>query len=204
VYLSRLISNQRHREARRDLANPYEMHRTLDRAVSNALSRNEERLLWRLDVGRNGNPRSILVQTLTRPDWKFLPEGYLTVPAEFKQLRLEIARGSRFRFRLRANPTVKRDGKRHALRLLEERLEWLTKKAQAGGFSVLSVHLEGEERVRAVKDATPITLEATTFGGTFVVDDPSTFRATLEQGVGPAKGLGMGLLSIASLALARE
>jgi CRISPR system Cascade subunit CasE len=197
MYLSRLMPNQRNREARRDLANAYEMHRTLDRAVSDALSRKKERLLWRIEVGRGGKTGPVIVQTLTRPDWRFLPEGYLAVPAEFKELRLEIVPGSRFRFRLRANPVVKRNGKRHALRLPEQRFQWLSMKAQAGGFSVLSAHLEGEERVWAVKGQSPITLEATTFGGRFVVDDPGAFRTTMEQGMGPAKGLGMGLLSIA-------
>ncbi len=199
MFLSRLEPNPRHHAARRDLANPYEMHRTLDRAVSEALANDSERVLWRVDHNRDGHMRHLLVQTRSRPDWGFLPDGYLTAPAQSKEVQHELSPGCRFRFRLRANPTIKREGKRHALYDPQQRLEWLERKASQGGFRIRSVMLSGEERIRARKAGKPITLFAATFDGTLEVIDANVFRAVLELGIGSAKGFGMGLLSVAPL-----
>lgn len=52
MWISKLVLDLRSRSARRDLANPYEMHRTLSRAVSRALEEGKERLLWRVEPTR--------------------------------------------------------------------------------------------------------------------------------------------------------
>lgn len=197
MYLSRLVPNLRHKQVRTDVANPYEMHRTLDKAVSEALAAGEERLLWRLDVRRDGNLRHLLVQTLTEPDWSVLEDGYLQTEAESKAVDVDRLASGRMHFRLRANPTVKRDGKRHALKAQEERRAWLERKAEHGGFHVCTVLLSGEERVRARKHENLLTLVAVTFDGSLEVREPEAFARTLESGIGSGKGFGMGMLSVA-------
>lgn len=57
MWISKLKLDLRSKAVRRDLASPYEMHRTLSRAVSQALKEGKERLLWRLEPTRGTEPR---------------------------------------------------------------------------------------------------------------------------------------------------
>ena len=198
LYLSKLTPNMRSAKARRDLENPYDLHRTLSRGVT----REDERLLWRVD---GQNQLSILVQTLHEPDWSYLfeevPPSYLTTTPEVKAVALSFSQGQSLHFRLRANPTVKRTvgdkKKRLALYDLDEQLEWLQRKAEQGGFALSSVTPLQQETLQAKRDSQAMTLHAVTFEGRLVVEEPAAFLVTLKAGIGSAKGLGFGLLSIA-------
>lgn len=206
MYLSKLTLNLRCERARRDLANPYEMHRTLSWAVAEALQERRERLLWRVEPYRL-TPPVVLVQTLTRPDWsrvfaRFPNYGELdpTSPKFFDPVFRE---GQVLRFRLRANPTVKRLEKRYALQTVEEKMEWLERKLGAAGARVLRAMVSGEMRIRAQKlsarEAHFIVVHAVLYDGILQVVDPARLKEALARGIGPAKGLGMGLLSLARL-----
>ena len=217
MFLSRLRLNPRLKEVRRDLANPYEMHRTLSRAVSEALTRNEERMLWR----RPTELPIVLVQTLTEPDWSALPLGYAE-EAEYKPFCPVLKEGQVLRFRLLANPVKRaRDtGKRVALKTPEEKLRWLGHKLAQGGMELVETS-EGplaliqrdtflevfrSAKAREVSDVLPegnttkkIRLQATLFEGVLRIKDPEQAVETLKRGIGPAKGLGLGLLSLRRL-----
>ncbi|MGC9075595.1 MAG: type I-E CRISPR-associated protein Cas6/Cse3/CasE [Candidatus Bipolaricaulaceae bacterium] len=204
MWLSKLILNPRSWAARRDLTNPYEMHRTLSWSVAEALQTRQERLLWRVEPVRFGPP-VVLVQTLTKPDWsrvfaRFPHYGELD-PTSPKFFQPAFSPGQTLRFRLLANPTVKRLEKRHALWGREEKVEWLHRKLAAAGAEVLQVMIAGERRVQAWKpkeeEVTPIIFYAVLYEGLLRVVDPPRLEAALVKGIGPAKGLGMGLLSLA-------
>lgn len=163
---------------------------------SSGLDRGEERLLWRTEVDRHGAFDHILVQSLTEPDWSVLDAGYARAVAS-KAFEVPATPGMPFRFRLRANPTVRREGKRHALYEYDERREWLERKAELAGFRLGSVRFAGEERLAPRKNGRTMTLFAATFEGLGFVAEPDAFQAALRGGIGPAKALGMGLLSVA-------
>lgn len=205
MWVSKLVLNPASRAARRDLANPYEMHRTLSKAVSEALKEGRERLLWRLEPTRGLEPPVVLVQTLTEPDWSVLEERYAEVfpPKPFEPL---LQPAQRLRFRLRANPAKRlfATRKRVALKTPGEKIAWLERRLKEGGFRLL----EGEEGllVRILQDAfwevrrgggELLQVQAVLFEGRLEVVDPKKARTTLERGVGPGKALGLGLLSLA-------
>lgn len=204
MHLSRLTFNPRSRQARRDLAHPYELHRSLLQAFPGADQGGPGRILWRLETDRESGREgvSVLVQSHHRPCWEPLAArpGYLLCAPESKPLQLHIHPGQRLRFRLRANPTVKRDGKRLGLRQGEEQRAWLQRKADAGGFSIDGVRLVDEGLVRMRKGAggTTMTLCAVRFDGLLVVTEANAFRDTLAAGIGSAKAFGFGLLSVAA------
>ncbi len=204
MWLSKLILNPRSWAVRRDLANPYEMHRTLSWSVAEALQARQERLLWRVEPVRFGPP-VVLVQTLTKPDWsevfdRFPDYGELD-PTSPKFFQPVFSQGQVLRFRLQANPTIKRLEKRHALRRWEEKAEWLRRKLENAGAELLQLVITGERRVQAWKPGkageTPIIFHAVLYEGLLRVVDPSRLESALAHGIGPAKGLGMGLLSLA-------
>ncbi|RIH87844.1 CRISPR-associated endoribonuclease Cse3 [Calidithermus terrae] len=206
MYLSRLRPDRSHARARADLASPYELHATLCRALAGE-GQAPPRFLWRLEAGR---VPAVLVQSLEMPDWQRLERrypGYFAQAPESKPVPLEHLRpGQVLRFRLRANPTVTRKDphnpekrKRHGLKDVEAQLQWLERQGGKGGFSVLGAAVAQSERVRTFKHAggSPIVLQAVLYEGRLRVTDLEAFKNTLTGGLGHAKALGFGLLSVA-------
>ena len=115
-----------------------------------------------------------------------------------KPFALALAPGEQLVFRLCANPTVKRDGKRHALWREEEQLDWFQRKAESGGFQVLSVRLQELGNVQGwTRDRQQLNLFTVQYDGVLQVTDPHLLEQTIQNGIGPGKGLGFGLLSLA-------
>jgi CRISPR system Cascade subunit CasE len=198
MHLSRLVLNPMCAAVRRDLANAYELHRTLSRCAS---TNGSSRLLWRIEPGARSHP-IILVQTGSRPDWDSLTTGgpsYLAEAPLTKPYTPEFVERTVLRFRLRANPSVKRGEKRHGINTPEAQLQWLRKKGETGGFDIVAVSLRDEGLVIARKPEHDIRLVGVTFDGRLTIRDSRQFLHVVESGVGPGKGLGFGLLSIAPL-----
>jgi CRISPR system Cascade subunit CasE len=214
MYLSRLILNPRNRRVQRELVQPYEMHRSIMRAFPASLKDGEERILWRVD----DDPRLgviLLVQSWDAPNWLWLAEddaqGYLlsapNANPAVKPFQLQPAAGQVLRFRLRANPTAKRHfaetghHKRVGLYKEEEQIAWLERKAEAAGFRVLSVNLTPDDQRAGQKREDgrthTLTLLAVRFDGLLQITDPTKLTHAMLSGIGSAKGLGFGLLSLA-------
>jgi CRISPR system Cascade subunit CasE len=212
MYLSRLVLNPRSRRVQREIADPYQLHRSLMRAFPGDLQEGDERVLFRLDADARGGAPTVLLQSWLEPKWDWLDDagarGYLLRPPETKAFDLRLAAGQVLAFRLRANPTVKRrfddgDHKRVGLYREEEQIEWLKRKGEQGGFCLLAARAGGDSRVggfirREEEDKThKLTLLAVQFDGLLQVTDPDRLRETVRRGVGSGKGLGFGLLSLA-------
>jgi len=235
LYLSRLILNLRDRYARQDLADVHELHRTILGAFPAAPDSNTARqhfgILFRAEpLPDQPLQARILVQSAHEPDWSRLRAGYLApatddrgnpavraLDGEYERL----AAGMKLRFRLRANPTQrigkgntdqaeKWRGKRVELRREKDQLRWIGRKAEQGGFRLLSVatrpgladvrispqaNVVGNRRA----DRTTMTFGAALFEGLLEVQDIERFRHTLSTGIGSGKAYGFGLLSIATL-----
>ena len=147
MFLSRLELNLRDALVRRDLASPYEMHKTLlSRGFDGFQKTQMGRVLFRVDTDRRSGLPALLVQSGFQPDWTKLPDRYLTRQADFKTFDPQFHVGQKLRFRLRANPTkrvaAKNErlggvmlGKRVGLTTETEQIRWLLHKA-AGSFSL--------------------------------------------------------------------
>lgn len=210
MHLSRLILNPRSRAVQRDLADLYDLHCTVMRGFPDNLP-DSERVLYRLDEDQRTARLSLLVQSQMQPDWSALPSGYLLPPDPFgpvgenpavKPFAPQVKQGQFLHFRLRANPTKrlgkssgKDAGKRVGLYRPEEQFSWLARKAETGGFALLSAQPSADTVEKGRKQ--PIRLLAVLFDGTLQVVDPERFQTTLAQGVGSGKAFGCGLLSIA-------
>lgn len=210
MYLTRLTLNPKDRRALRDLASPYEMHRTLSRAFPSASEGGPGRVLFRVEPVRDGQPPTVLVQSDKEPNWSVLDNRYVddhavsqvvfTTENSDSPETIQFRTDDQLLFRLLANPTVKRDGKRHGLMGEEDQRQWLLRKAKAGGFQVDSDHLlivkMGILRSR-VRSAVRSWL-AVRFEGRLTVEEPTSFVESLNSGIGSGKAFGFGLLSVAS------
>jgi len=217
MYLSRLILNPRNRRVQRELAEPYQMHRSIMRAFKDDLQPGEERVLWRVDE----HPRLgliLLVQSWSAPDWSWLAEdgarGYLLPMAEpnpaVKSFELHLTAGQTLIFRLRANPTRRlgksaeyNQGKRVGIYDEEEQIAWLTRKGEQHGFRVLEARVGHDGKIvnreAIARDGQTHKLEffGVQFEGVLQVTDPDKLTAAVQAGIGSAKGFGFGLLSLA-------
>jgi CRISPR system Cascade subunit CasE len=199
VILSRFALDLEHHDARRDLANPYDMHRTVKRLCG------EETPLWRLESNL------VMMQSETAPAWRSVEAAYFQSqpeqrPFPLDQLKIE---GRELRFRLRANPTVSRReevggvkpkrGQRHSIYKEQDQRAWLDRQAAKSGFEVLAVEImeSGRQQFRKGQARQQITIFPCLFEGRLRVVDAEAFRHALREGLGSAKAFGMGLLSIA-------
>ena len=225
MWLHRIHLNQRCREARRDLSDPYQLHSTLCRAFSRPDRKCPGgETLWRLEpeTDPTGCPR-VLVQSRSMPDWTAIGvEGWLggaDPPIDLRdRLQLDsLKSGQRFRFRLRANPCVTRNGKRMGLLRLAEQEAWLERKGQLHGFSlphaasfdrseapqrrVVDVRVSQEQMLRGKqRTGNGIRIYSVLYDGTLTLTEPAKFTAALETGIGHGKAMGLGLLSVVPIA----
>ncbi|WP_297449125.1 type I-E CRISPR-associated protein Cas6/Cse3/CasE [Ferrovum sp.] len=124
--------------------------------------------------------------------------------------------GQRFRFRLRANPCVSRDGKRLGLLRTDEQETWLERKGKQHGFSLpqlasfdfseapqerIDVRISQEQMLRGKQHTgNGIRIYSVLYDGILVVSEPDNFRSTLETGIGHGKAMGLGLMSVVPIA----
>lgn len=209
MYLSRLTINDS-RSAAAWLSNIYRVHQRLLISCGG-----DPRMLFRLEQS-DETGRQILVQTHLLPDWQaaFADFRVLARPAEVKPFELQLTVGGRYHFRLLANPTQrikgkettpelgKEDaGKRIGLYQEDQQLAWLARKGELHGFCPLKVQITrpGFLRGQKTKDGTtyPLKVLIVQFDGLLEVTDPDRLARTVEKGIGSAKSLGCGLLSLA-------
>lgn len=224
MFLHRIHLNPRCREARRDLSDPYQLHSTLCRAFCQPDRKCPEgEILWRLEpeTDPTGYPR-ILVQSRSIPNWTSIGvQGWLAKadPAIDLKDRLKLDSlkiGQRFRFRLRANPCVTRNGKRLGLLRLEEQEKWIERKGGQHGFSLpqlasyeqsaspqarLDIRISQEQMLRGKQHAgNGIRIYSVLYDGILAVTEPDKFRHAVQTGIGHGKVMGLGLLSVAPIA----
>lgn len=190
---------------RRELTNPYKWHQAVWEAFAHhnlpsPVKREREQgtrpFLTRHDLLPSSHRVLILSRfEPRRPGW--CPENgwrCKTIPPSYFEASL-------YDFSLIANP-VKRDrknGKRAAIRNKTDVETWIHSRGKQGGFSI-----EGEPTIkflkpaRFLKDGTgnnrPLTLHQVRFEGQLTVTSSETFQQTMLDGIGSAKGFGMGLL----------
>lgn len=202
MHLTRLRLDPRSTQARRDLADPYEMHRTLVRVFVRNGEQTPPRILWRAEPTATWTEPVVLVQAAEPGDWSVLEQlpGYLQRerPWQTKVFDPEewLRAGETYRFRLFANPTVTREGKRLGLVAEDAQLAWLARQGERLGFKVEAALATGSELLRSRKGGTQISLLKACFEGRLRVADKAALIQALCTGIGPGKAFGCGLLSL--------
>ena len=191
----------------RVLGDPYRMHRFVYETA--AEEDGDSRLLYRVEPAPNSRDGKyqVLVQR-TRAweghEYSGAAEGY-TVERRTKEVTLVP---QTYRFRLRANPvktvpSAERGvrGKRVGLENEEEQLHWLAGKLAGRGMRLVAADRHREPWVVFAKGGNGtrrVSLVSALFEGTLRVEDPANAEEGLEHGIGPGKGFGFGLLSLAA------
>lgn len=204
------------------LQSPHIIHGTVERAFSGG----RERRLWRLDS--LGGQLYLLVLSEEKPDLSHADaqfgtgKGWETLP--YEPLLNRIVEGTRWHFRLTANPTFSekpngRDsrGKVHAHITPNLQEKWLLDRAANCGMEIArfsfpnrtengtpqmqesSLVVTGSKWYQFRKEGKGriVSLLAVSYEGTLLVTDAERFRKAMTEGIGRGKAYGMGLLTVA-------
>lgn len=198
LYISKLEINRYDPSACRDIDDRYELHRTIMQAYPRTLPA-DERILFRVEDYNNNPTVSILVQSHYLPCWEQVERmrnNYHAITPQIQQINPQLYAGQSVRFRLQANPTVKRDKKRHAILGREHLLYWLQNKSNAHGFVFDPLSINVSELGNLYGKRRYVTWYAVQFDGTLIVADVASLNNALRSGIGSAKGFGFGLVSL--------
>ena len=213
LHLTKLTLDLQSRDARKDLADPYDMHRTLSHAFHGTDGRSP--FLWRPEDYRPGERPMVLVQSGVTPNWKQLPDRWLAEDHAQRVWEPEkvIRPGQWVRFRVLANPTIttvpkgmERQGsarghrKRLGLTKPEDQLNWFQRQGAALGLSSIAAEVVRSGRIRSTrKKGHVITVDTALFEGQALVVDAVALARGMKTGIGHARMLGLGLISVAPL-----
>lgn len=208
MYLSRIKLNLEKRETLQALSSPGHLHG----AVESAFPDRHSRKLWRLDPLHGELYLLILsdevpdVQNILQRYSDRSEEAWLYKP--YAPLLDRVQEGSRWHFRLVANPTqsiVQAPGQRGkvcACSREEDQRTWLEKRAAKHGFGLTAKDYQIIESRWHIfsKGQNPrqrLSLLSVSYEGRLQVCDAEAFKKLLINGIGRGKAYGMGLLTIA-------
>ena len=225
MYLSRIRINEARRGGRTLLGSPQAMHAAVLAAFPQS-AEECGRVLWRVDRNSRqrwlyvvSRPQPDFAHVVEQAGWPTTQDTWATRP--YTPLLDRLAVGQRWAFRLTANPTrtsrattvtdgvpvvlpagegSPSRGKRYAHVTVAQQLDWLLARAARCGFAVSdpdAVVVHDRRTERFARRGATVTIAKATYDGHLVVADPDALRGALVDGVGPAKGYGCGLLTLA-------
>ena len=203
MYLTKLHLDIKNSYAKKCLRDCQIMHRSIQHMFHSG--RQESGALYRV------NPRclDVYVWSALKPDCDSIPAGMKLVGCrDFSEIEGGLKEGSCYRFSLLASPCkkVQQEGKKNSQRrfltTLEERMEWLHNKGIQNGFSVLQAQEEHESVTQGWHDKDDkqgIFYKGVSFQGVLRIEKLELFQKGWQNGIGPGKAYGQGMLILQSV-----
>lgn len=226
MHLSRIQINPARRGGQKLLGSPQAMHAAVLSSFPQA-GDERGRVLWRVDRDDHktwlyvtSRPRPDFAHIVEQAGWSTTQDGWDVRP--YTNLLSALADGQTWGFRVTANPTrsTRRAGrltgaapsgtdgepiasKRYGHVTVDQQLDWFAQRTAQWGFDVaerdgvqdIVVHDRRTERFQRAGQT--VTIAKATFDGVLTVTDAEALRHALIAGLGPAKGYGCGLLTLA-------
>jgi len=206
MFLTKLTLKTTHPAVSAMLANYYLLHQWLWLAFTNCPQQSDVRMLFRVERVTDDDTQ-LLLQSKMPPAAEHWQCDLFHSPLETRAYRPDYRDDELLYFRIRMNPIrrlrgrpddKRSTGKRVPLVRQTEQVQWLAGKGAPGGFSLITYHMYDQgEQISCKMGVARICHFGITCDGILQVTDRERFHQTLVSGVGPAKGLGFGLLSVA-------
>ena len=93
-----------------------------------------------------------------------------------------------------------KNSRRRLLLQPEERMKWLQRKAEQNGFAILSVREDPAERIFGIhpdERGGRLYLNTWRYSGVIQIQNEKLFRSAVENGIGPEKAYGLGMILLA-------
>ena len=209
MYLTRMRLDTKKRETIKALMAPSQFHSIIESSYSGE----REHPLWRIDHLNNNYYLMILSERkpeLSSAVRRFGFSGETWEQKDYSNMLDQITFGSKWHFRLTANPTkslpikntdennLRCRGKVVAHVTPYYQKEWLCHKAEQCGFSLYENEFEVvfSKWYKFKKGENTISILAVTFEGFLTITDVDLFRNTLCRGIGRGKAYGLGMLTV--------
>lgn len=168
-------------------------------------TREEAGMLYR--VIRTDAEIYIYVQSMACPQWNRIEKNgcRCTRMQNISDLTDHFLQDTVFRFSLLACPAKKvkgesKNSRRVLLRGTEERLDWLKREGEKHGFVLLEAHEAAkEQKLNGTKPSGEFSLAGIPFEGVLRINDAEAFQKGFQQGIGPEKAYGFGMLMISKV-----
>jgi CRISPR-associated protein Cas6/Cse3/CasE subtype I-E len=168
-------------------ADAYVLHQQIERLMG---GRGANHYIWCAEPA-GGRMLAVTIRSAALPE--ALDTRATIVPEVFRV-------GEEHPFNLVAQCAVRRGGRnvRTAIDPAddERRFEWLRRRAELNGFSVLAVEIASVERIVIGKSGARHLADRTRFAGHLRVIDAARFSAAMRNGIGHGKAFGLGLIDI--------
>lgn len=203
MILSKFTLDIRSPQGRKCAADCQIMHRSVMRLFH--CTRQEGNVLYRF------HPQKLAVYILSEknPDLEDIPAGMkFRGKKDMGAWEESIAAGQSFRFDLLAAPTKKvaeegaKNSRRKFLRSPQERLDWLSRKAEQAGFSLVQVQENTSETIAGKHEEDAggrFYCHAMSYQGILTVKDREKFHAAWKNGIGSGRAYGQGMLLLARM-----
>ncbi len=203
MYLTKIDLELSNRTVCAALGDCQKMHRLLNGLFDS--SRQDVQLLYR--VRGRGRDCSVYLYSSCpiRPE-KLLPFMTLEGQRDLSGWLDTMKPGRRLRFDLLTMPSKKepqetgKNSRRRILKTEEERLAWMERKAAQNGFALVQMQeLEtvGFSGKHSQEQGGRMSWNAYHYTGILEIRDAEAFRKAMEQGIGPEKAYGLGMILLA-------
>lgn len=208
MYFSRIELDMNKRKTLGAFSAPNIIHGALE----NCFHGERQRKLWRID--KLGGKYYLLIVSNQVPEINSFIEQFGVEPKEksfavkdYQNYLDRISNGDVMRFRLTANPTVRKksddttnNGQIKAHITPKYQKDWLIRKSTKLGFQLDENRFDITNsrwfRFRKHKGGNRITLLAVSFEGCLTVQNAEVFKNTLVNGIGREKAYGLGLMTV--------
>lgn len=203
MYLTKIDLELSNRTVCAALGDCQKMHRLLNGLFDS--SRQDVQLLYRVR-GRGRDCSVYLYSSCPIHPEKLLPFMTLEGQRDLSGWLDTMKPGRRLRFDLLTMPSKKepqetgKNSRRRILKTEEERLAWMERKAAQNGFALVQMQeLEtvGFTGKHSQEQGGRMSWNAYHYTGILEIRDAEAFRKAMEQGIGPEKAYGLGMILLA-------
>lgn len=177
-----------------------DMHRNIMKLFSD--SRKDAGVLYRLLPERE----CLYILSKTSPDYDDNNMGMKCDGIRnLDEFEKHFEEGEIFLFDIIACPSKKvkyddmKNSKRKALKSQDEQIEWINRKARQNGFNILEVQCQPEQTIygtHKLEHGGKMYWNAVRFSGRLCISDSKTFIKGWQEGIGPGKAYGLGMMLV--------
>lgn len=193
LILTRVVFDGADRRARHILASRERLHALVEAALDAGGSDKAVRRLWRLDRTPRGMVLYILADRAPSSDMLRAQLGCAVTSKPYGPFLDSLAAGGALRLEMMVCATHSVDGRRVPLPA-DGRGEWVRRQLVAAGCEPVSVRITGSDDLRFGRRGRMVSLRVFRVEAVVRVAAPDAVRVLLTQGLGRAKGYGLGMV----------
>lgn len=200
MYLSKIEADISKSNTRAALRDCQKMHRLVNGLFD--VQRRDAQVLYRSRINKN-HIEIYMYSAIPVDQQRILPGMHLVGQRDISSWLDSMKDGDIFDFQITTAPFKKvaaeglKNSQRRLLSSKEERLSWINRKAEQGGFQVIAIDEREGERLAGIHQTERggrFYLNSYCYSGRLRIRDAELFRLSVRNGIGPGKAYGLGML----------